>query len=285
MYRDGGTRERRVMLQRIAKSAMRLISRRVYVALQRRFTLYARLMRRVAAAQGYAVATGPFAGMEYFGQGAFPRVDQRPIPKMLGSFEEELHAWLDALIRQGFETIVNIGAGEGYYAVGMALRLPRARVVAFETVPAVRATCLELAKINNVSERIEVRAACDVSSLATIPLVGALVICDIEGGEVDVIEPADVPQLREAVIVVELHDCFREGATATLVSRFANTHSIEMRTTVSREADRYPALNGFSKREQSLCLDEHRVIDGVDVAQSWMLLRPNSDGTQENRQG
>ena len=54
------------------------------------------------------------------------------IPKLLGVYERELNPYIEQACALNFPLIVDVGAAEGYYAVGMALRNPSARVIAFE---------------------------------------------------------------------------------------------------------------------------------------------------------
>ena len=61
-------------------------------------------------------------------------VGSRYYPKILGTLEKELRSIIDILSQKEFDMIVNIGAGEGYYAVGLALRNPRVRIIAYERV-------------------------------------------------------------------------------------------------------------------------------------------------------
>src|SRR5215207_138666 len=76
-----------------------------------------RVAKSFVRANGLSVRRGPFAGMRY------PReavAATTVVPKLLGSFELELHPVLDEVLDRGCSTILNIGSAEGYYAVGLA---------------------------------------------------------------------------------------------------------------------------------------------------------------------
>src|SRR4051812_47368421 len=60
------------------------------------------------------VASGPFRGMRYTACAA------GVAPKVLGTYERELHDWIVGLSSRGYECVVNVGCAEGYYAVGLA---------------------------------------------------------------------------------------------------------------------------------------------------------------------
>src|SRR5271166_5203781 len=71
------------------------------------------------------VQAGPFRGMRYIDQSHSSSL----IPKWLGLYERELHDCIEEAIASPFQTVLDIGAAEGYYAVGLALRMHDARVI------------------------------------------------------------------------------------------------------------------------------------------------------------
>ena len=60
------------------------------------------------------VISGPFAGMQYVNTSVGSALE----PKILGTYELELHDVFERLLDKDFAAIVNVGAGEGYLAVG-----------------------------------------------------------------------------------------------------------------------------------------------------------------------
>ena len=148
------------------------------------------------------VVSGPFAGMEY----VWRALGSAYIPKLLGIYERELAWCVEAACEARPDRIVNLGAAEGYYAVGLARRNPQARVVAFEAMEFGRNLLSEMVALNGVSERVEVRgtAGCPELRAALHGAVCPLVVCDVEGQEANLLDPATVPGLRGARILVEV---------------------------------------------------------------------------------
>ena len=132
------------------------------------------------ARHGLAVSGGPFEGLRYVSAAVVP-VDFAP--KLVGVYEAQLHPWIDRLVAAAPRTVINIGAAEGYYAVGMARRLPEARVTAFELDPWQRRRCRALAAANDAGERIVIEGRCTPEALARHVGPGAAVLCDCEGAE------------------------------------------------------------------------------------------------------
>src|SRR5438128_2544282 len=104
------------------------------------------------------------------------------VPKLLGIYERELNPYVEQACLLNFPLIIDVGAAEGYYAIGMALRNPNARVIAFEMEQKGRAALQEMAELNNVMSRVEIRGKCAPEDLAQILATSdrALIFCDAE---------------------------------------------------------------------------------------------------------
>ena len=90
------------------------------------------------------------------------------LPKLLGIYEMECQKFVEQLCSKSYKLVLNIGADEGYYAVGLARRIEYATVVAFETVEKNRSLCRQTAMLNRVTDRVHLWPACDVASLASV---------------------------------------------------------------------------------------------------------------------
>ncbi len=95
---------------------------------------------------GGAIPRGPFAGMRYITDS----VGSALVPKLLGIYERELNECIEQACTRQFPLIIDVGAAEGYYAVGLARRNPNARVIAFEMEEKGRATLRIMAELNGV---------------------------------------------------------------------------------------------------------------------------------------
>src|SRR5438105_426555 len=71
------------------------------------------------------VLDGPFRGLRYPSASS---LHSGLLPKLLGTYEAELHGPIEHLLKsRTYGAVVDVGAAEGYYAVGFALRCPEAR--------------------------------------------------------------------------------------------------------------------------------------------------------------
>lgn len=172
---------------------------------------------------GTIVLDGPLKGLDFLPRSA----EGCHVPKLLGTYEQPLHPAIEAAIARAYRTILNIGCAEGYYAVGMARRMPETRVLAFDIDANARTVCADLAAKNGVADRIEIGTLFSIGDFAAHAGGDVLVFCDIEGAERALLDPDAAPALRTMDLIVESHECFSAGLTQELIRRFAPTHDIQ----------------------------------------------------------
>jgi hypothetical protein len=205
---------------------------------------------------GSRVAAGPFRGMALTARGVgFADV---LVAKLAGSYECELRECLEDAIRRAPGLVVNVGAADGYYAVGLASRLPSSRVVAFEQASKWRYLCRANAVLNAVDDRVEVLGECDAERLRAVLMPGAIVLCDCEGAEREILRPDVVPVLLDCAVLVELHGFVDPAIPDEVVQRFARTHALTRVGTAPRDPADFPLLARFGEQQIVAALDEHR---------------------------
>jgi hypothetical protein len=204
---------------------------------------------------GLEVRHGPFAGLRFP-----PRADGHAsflAAKLLGAYEREIHAALVEAIAAGPSRVVDVGAAEGYYAVGLAMLVdPRIEVLGFETDAGGRQVCREMAALNGVEGRVRLLGRCDPDALAAELPDEAFVICDCEGYEVELLDPLRVPRLATATILAELHPLARPEVERVMGDRFGATHDIVIVHPERREQSEWDELTGVDPRTAFRLLSE-----------------------------
>lgn len=190
------------------------------------------------------------------------------LPMMLGTYESELHPYLAAAVQRGYRHIVNIGCGDGYYLVGLARLLPLARCFGYDTNPVAQEGCRQTALLNGVAERVSIGGLFDGVGFAQHPPGASLVICDIEGGEDALLNPAAFPALQRLDIIVELHEMNCAGVTERLLQRFAATHTITHVAHQAKRATLPVSLQGLTELDEMLC-----VYDGRGGPTPWLIMQ------------
>src|SRR3989338_6194952 len=139
--------------------------------------------------QGTAGLDSPLARLGFLPQSA----EGCHIAKLLGCYEQPLLPHSEAAIRENYPLILNSGCAEGYYAVGMARRMADTQVLAFDLNPKAQQVCTDLAARNGVTGRVTVGALFRPADFAAYAGQKVLVLCDIEGGERDLLDPLAAP--------------------------------------------------------------------------------------------
>jgi hypothetical protein len=214
---------------------------------------------------GLTIWQGPFKGMEYVREATEGAI----APRLIGTYEAELHPHLEAFIGMGLDCVVDVGCAEGYYAVGLARRMPQATIYAYDINPKARAACAELAARNGVAERVVVRETFAPQALAEFAGRQVLLMVDAEGAEDDLLRPDLAPQMAGMNIIVETHDIYRPGVLERLKARFAATHQIVQLDQQSRGQPLPPWLRGAGHMDQLLAVWEWRAR-----ATPWLVMRP-----------
>lgn len=227
-----------------------------WLALQRRRAIRRQVEQRLRASGQYgdAVSFGPFQGLKYPPGWADSRFE-----KIIGAYEAELHPLLQTICATPYTDIINIGAAEGYYAVGLARAIPTATVHAFELDSARCQMCQTMADLNGVSSRLRLLGAADIATLRLLePRSRPLVVCDCEGAERELLNPSAIPWLANADILVEIHDFKIPDISSTLRHRFAATHSLQVIPTAGLNYANYPILKQLSFPEIHAMVGEER---------------------------
>jgi SAM-dependent methyltransferase len=221
------------------------------------------------------VRHGPFRGLKY---PAVKSVGSVLIPKLLGSYEREVHPLLERLKERNYSEIVDIGCAEGFYAVGLARMFPDAKIFAYDTNPEAVRLCRRMAEENGVNNRLVTGAFCDAKTLASLPLTRrALVLSDCEGCEKHLFTPETVRALAVHDVLIEVHDMVDIEISARLRSVFQPTHQLEVMVSVDdiRKAQTYdyPELKPFSLAERKVLLQEWRA-----ASMDWFYFSPRISG-------
>lgn len=227
------------------------------------------LLGLLVGEHGRVVQSGPFAGTVLSDRASWGDGDL--LPKLIGCYESELHPVIEEIVASVPDLIINIGAAEGYYAAGMARRVPEALVHAFDTDSKSQDICRQTAALNDAASRMSVSGLCSADLLQAIVPRGRrpVVICDCEGYERDLIDPRRVPSLRAATLVVECHDFLDASITPTLVERLSATHDLAGLREAGRDPNEFPFLQRLDSLDRWLAVCEYR-----PTMMHWLVARP-----------
>lgn len=215
---------------------------------------------------GGIVQSGPFAGMKLGAERCWD--DGNLGCELLGCYEAELHPAIEREIirlnRLKAPKVVNVGCAEGYYAVGIARRVPQATMYAVDISEAAFEVMMKSAAENGVADRIVVK-----ESLAIVFAEPELVVMDCEGWETEYLDFANYPALTNSSIIVECHDAEKLPITKTLTERFADTHTIRNVVEGARDPNQFPMMHKLHSLDRWAAVSE-----GRPCLMNWLIMSP-----------
>lgn len=149
-------------------------------------------------------------------------------PYMLGTYESEIHGFIEKAKVNEYDSIVDIGCSQGYYAVGLAKLFPTAIVHARDSNASVLEDVVQLSALNGVEDRVKTGGIWSGSDFSALKNKKSLIFVDIEGGEKALLDPLSFPALSGCDIIVEMHDVFDPSISTLLIERFSKTHHLEI---------------------------------------------------------
>ena len=213
---------------------------------------------RFVREHGLQVKYGPFAGLTYTPAAARNRLI---LPKLLGTYECELHDIVAQVQGSAYDRIVDVGCGEGYYTTGLAMTT-KAQIIAFDAESRELRFAQEMAEANGVEKRVEFRRWCSPEELIKIASAGGrlFVLSDCEGYEIELFTASTVQALRKADILIELHG----EVKAELVRRLEKSHRVEIIAFDRANRGRRTELDAMSQA------DRERAVDECRFPQEWL---------------
>jgi len=187
---------------------------------------------------------GPFKGMLYSDTAYGSSI----LPKIFGTYEQLLNPWVEQAINKDYKTIIDIGCAEGYYSSGFAMISRNSKIYAYDTNKEIL--------LKNKIENVALKEECTIEELENMIDDNTLIFCDIEGEEINLIDPNKSKKLLEADYIIETHDFKLEDTTERLIERFKKTHNIEVVSGDEREIPEDVAIK--NKKDIDYILDEGR---------------------------
>lgn len=265
---------RRFLQRKLPPSVLKVIKWLLYP----KYRMLLKIERQLADRCHLKVQSGPFVGLKYVRHA----VGSALAPKLVGCYEAELHDIVRHVINADYELLIDIGAAEGYFACGFA-KAGLKNVIAFETTASGRQLIKRLAELNNVSTQVKILGLCTPELLkkSLVPEKHTFVLCDCEGGELELLNPAEIPELLYVDILVEVHGrvevpkgAYRnhpEAMCGLLQSRFQNSHKLRVIDVSERTLATWPKSVDFvPESERILAMNEYR-----SEGPGWLWMKSN----------
>ncbi len=220
------------------------------------------------------VLTGPFQGMRYLDEIVWGSIT----PRWLGSYESELHPLIQQIVQRAYGTVIDVGSAEGFYAVGLAFRMPKCRLFAFDVDYLSRRQVARLAEMNGVKDRVIIGHYCHHADIDALSVPGdTLLVCDIEGHELGLMDPQKAASLRLIDLLVETHDVkINPIIEKALYERFSPTHTIQRIPETDRVAWQKENVQVMAAIPEELRLKALSEGRHHENPQSWLWMTVNN---------
>jgi hypothetical protein len=202
---------------------------------------------------------------------------------LLGTYEVQVCALLNRLAAPG-RVLVDIGAADGLYGVGLVAVGAFARSVCFEADDTARTNLHALIDTLGLSDKVTILGKAEPDSFASllatsgVALDGAVVLCDIEGAEFNLLTPALLQTLSRCHVIVETHEFLiseseDDGKTlAGLMERAGRDFHIHAVRDGLRDMRGIPLLEDWSDADVwSICME------GRKRMMTWLYLAPRHE--------
>ncbi len=233
-----------------------------------------RLSRKVFALCGGIIHQGPFVGMRWLDHPGWGRSEQGAI--VLGLYEQEVSQHLTNAPDR-YRVFVDVGAADGYYAVGLLFNRTVDRCIAFESIPECRAAIARLAAENHVSDKITVLGTASDHFVDTLRAHGikspeTMFLIDIEGAEFELLTEEVFAFLKDSMIIVETHAhiyLHPQAMIEQMIKAASSTHQVSSWYPGARNPWVLKELESFSELDRWILCSEGRT-----ELQQWLRFDP-----------
>ena len=195
--------------------------------------------------------------------------------KIFGLYESVI---VDAITESGpYGDLINIGACDGYFTLGLLKSGLAERSICFEVFEKRQQAIRRYAADNGLSDQVIVLGEATESIGAEIAKFEfeperSLMICDIEGAEFELLTTSFLRQLQGSTMIVELHDRLNFGTTEKrqqLIDRLPENYQHRVIKWQPPEFDDIQELHELTDNDLALVLSEGRKVRG-----EWLFAWP-----------
>lgn len=182
-------------------------------------------------------------------------------PKILGFYEEEVQK---ELCKINCKYIVNLGAAEGYHAIGQILSGTKQNAICFEMDAKSRELIKINSKLNKIEDKITILEKADENFLnllkdkINLNFKDCVFLFDIEGDEFNIINKKNLEVLKKSKLIIELHKKKGSNDNSEFVEDLEKHYNLNFLTTGKRDLSNFLFLKKFIDIDRWLMASENR---------------------------
>ncbi|OGJ37768.1 MAG: hypothetical protein A2182_03145 [Candidatus Pacebacteria bacterium RIFOXYA1_FULL_38_18] len=193
----------------------------------------------------------------------------------LGIYEQEVLQLFQKFPKK-YNTLINIGAADGYYAIGGLVSGLFNKTYCFELSKKSRINILKNAILNRVQNDIKIFGIAKSGFTRKLKKAGAnleksIIICDIEGNEFELFNKQVFGLFKKSILVIEVHDWHENGKSRykKLKKNAGRYFKIQEIQSGTRDLSIFPEIKNLKDNDRWLLCSE-----GRHYAQTWLILKP-----------
>lgn len=153
--------------------------------------------------------------------------------------------------------ILDVGAADGFYAIGFAIRMHATQVVGVDTDRSARNATQNFA-LENCGYNVQVKSMCTTAWIRDHVKPNSLIFLDYKGYGMTLFDDEAAPVLTECDKVIELHERAPAGVDSTIRSRLGNTHDVRVVTYVDHSPDLFREFEVVTSEMRAAVIREGR---------------------------
>ena len=231
-----------------------------------------KVLNKIILEHGHKVAYGTFKGMKLSKNTYWSKNDI--ITHILGVYEKHVLKKIIEFSKKGNYPFIDIGAADGYFAIGMAFSETFKKIYAFEIDEEGRRSLNRNIENNLCKDKVVVDIEANFETLKEIvdKNKSAVILIDIEGSEFDLLDDNLLQLLSNCYIVCELHPTLSANGFEKQNILINNAKAFFDVSIIQRESyspNKFSELNEFTDEERLIAFGE-----GRENNMNWLILEP-----------
>ena len=191
--------------------------------------------------------------------------------KIYGFYENKIQEKLKEIKKP---ILIDIGAADGFFAIGCLYSKLSKYCYAFEQNETSRLALRKTAEINKVTNQISIMGKVDNQSfLSSLPnnleLSKTVILCDIEGEEYDFFSETILKKLKKCNLIIEIHNESSNSKETTLLKLAKKYFNVNILLDNNKDMSEITILHNLNDIDRNLIACEGRSYIG-----KWWHLSP-----------
>ena len=196
-----------------------------------------------------------------------------------GDIASKIYGFYENKIQQKLKDInnpilIDIGAADGFFAIGSLKSKICEFCYAFEETKKSRENLSKTAKINNVQKKLSIIGKVTKDNFFTllpskINFSEVTILCDIEGGEFDFFSDEILATIRDSNIIIEIHKNHNKNLEIDLLERVKKYFDVSIIIDNDKNFEGVSELHALNDIDRNLICSEGRSYIG-----KWWHLSP-----------